>query len=481
MTSGSGRTLSDVSLRTDSVVSEPPGYVPRIVTEDQVGLYADGSGFFGNDFLADIKTAVAVSKSYSKASRHVEANLSRLIPHEPVEQLSGTRPSQSHRSRRAVPESWSSGYNVDMRSDSTSQAQPSGDSMVPLVSARARATGMDVPIRRATHQEMNFSPTQSLYPVSGHRQQVQPEMRTSASLQAGGSQFTRTLYQDQFTENSTTVPSGRTQVQSTVPLLNPVGNTARPTVLSWVQLQQPGSDPIQKPSYGSSRLSTDQQMHPITSTNGYTSLPNNLYTDARQIETFSQPFSKKPVGSRSTVQTAAYRPMPTETRSTIPETSRSQFWPPIIAGPAIVGDSEPSDRLRERQNKPITTHRPNQVQAKNAEYSRALQVSQFGQVMQTQSISLHSGRQASQQPSFDPRGQRSCETCRRNGSHAPGFICYHVSLSELTIIRPSTDIQTLVVLLSFLRWRSVGARDFHRPRGRISTSLIQQGSGTVQE
>lgn len=436
MTSSSGKTLTDVSLRTESAVSEPPGYGPTIVAEDQVDIYANGLGLLENDFSdqTEIRNTVAVSKSYSDPSRHVEARLSRLIPHEPVQQLSGTRSNPSHSFSRAVPESWSSGYNPNMRSDSTSQAQPSRDLMVPLVAFRAQGTGMNVPIRRATHQEMNFSSTQSLYPVAEHRQQVQPQMRISDSLQADGSQFTRNLYQDQSTENSTTAPRGRTQVQPTVPVLNPVGNTARPTVLSWVQQQQPGTDPIQRPSYCSSRLSMDQQMQSTMSEDGNMCFPNSLYINARQTETFSQPFLKKPVGSRSTSQTAAYRPMPTETHSAIPEMSRSQFWPPSIPRPTIVGDSEPSDRLRERQNKPITTYRPNQVQAQHAAYPRALQASQSGQIMQTQSMSLHSARQTSQQTSFDPRGQRSCETCRSNGSHALGFICFHVSLYRFAII-----------------------------------------------
>jgi len=436
VTSGSGRTLSDVSLRTVSVVSEPPGYVPRIVARDHVELYANGSDFSENDFSGqgDLRNTVAASKSYSDASRHFEAQLIRLIPREPVQQLSGTRPTPSHSSRRAVPEGWSSGYVLDMRSGSTSQAQPSHDSMVSLVSTRAKMTGTNMPIGRAARQEMHPHPTQSLHTVSEQRQQVQPQMRTSASLQYGGNQPNQDVYQDQFTEKSSNAQRGRTQVQSTVPVLNPVVNAARPTVLSWVQQEQPRSHPVQRHSYGTSHLPTGQQKLSDMSKDSYIPFLNNSPPGTRQTGMVSQSFANHPVGSPSTVQTAAYRPMPAEAHSDIPETSRSQFWTPNIPRPPVFGDSEPSDRLRERQNKPITPPRPTQVQPQQAGYARSIQVPQSGPVMQMQSSLQRPTRQTLQQPSSDPRRQRFCEICRSNGSQPSGFVCYHVSISPLAIV-----------------------------------------------
>ena len=434
MTSDSGRTFSDVSLRTESAASEPLGYIPKIVAANRVEWYPNHSDFDENDiYQAEIKNAVAAPRWYSDTSKNSELHLSRRRPREPSQQLPVASPNSHQNSRRVVPESQSNSYGLNMGSFSTSQAQPSRGSMVPFVSPGTQNTGREAPIRRATHQKMHIPSPQSLQPALEQRQQDQFQRRTSASFQSGGSQPTRDVYEGHFTEKFSTPPRNRTQMQSTVPVFNPVVSTTRPTVLSRVQQQQPGTDPIKRPSHGASRLSTDQQKRSTMSRDDYMSFPNDRSSDIRPMA-FSPPFPNLPVGSPSMDQVDVYGPIPPETFYTIPGTSRPQFSTPVSPRSMIIGDSEPSDRLRERQNKPITPLRPTQVQAQQAGYPRSIQVPQSGPVMQMQSSVLHPTRQTLQQPSFDPRWQRFCEICRSNGSQASGFVCYHVSVSPLAIV-----------------------------------------------
>ncbi|PVH78681.1 hypothetical protein DL98DRAFT_572945 [Cadophora sp. DSE1049] len=442
LTSGSGSKPSEVSFRTGSAIPQPQGFHPTIISADEIGRLPNGTNSF-EEYLSDQVEATfgtAAPKSYSGAAGNFELPSSRPKDREPTQYPPSTIFGVQTMSRQAFPERLPIGYGVNMGSPMAIQAHQSSAVMgYPQVSNQISMAAPNTPVSVAVYQETPSQATQTLHCTSQgpyHRVQV-AERRDSGLPQSGSSQPAGNMYQGYSFERSPNPQRSRTQIQSTVPILNPVVKYPDPTVISWVQQQEPRIDHNQKQSYGSPHRISNQQQEPTTSKGSPMPFSNDRLPNASQMQAVPQPFPNHPVATQSmSFQTSSSRPKPATTSFTVPRMSDSHFSTSLSSRPMINGDSELSDRLRARQNMPITPPRQTGLQGQQHGYPQVFQTPRSDPMTYTQPSPQWSSRQNLQQPPSDPRRQKSCEICRRNGSQALGYTCYHLlSNTQALVIR----------------------------------------------
>lgn len=428
VTSASGSTLSDVSFRTDGSISEPRGFGTRIVSEDLIEWPADKTDSF-QDYLSnqvDMRTGTAASKPYKDAARNFELTSSRPKPHELTQQSRMANSSFQPKLGQAVPESWHNGCIPSMEYPVATKARATSNLLgYPEVPAQARTAAPNVPMSHASYQARQPQLSQ-LYRASDDRQHVQVDkMRNSVLPQSSGSRPTKNMQQSLSSESFASSQQGRAKPHYTEPVSGLVGDTVYPTVLGFVQQEQPGMDSNQRPTDRLPHRSSIRPQQFSTSKGNSVPFPNDRLALSNQMQTFPESVTTRVTGTQSMLQTAAFGPMPAAKSSIVSRTSGANLSFSASSRPLINGDSETRDRLRERQNMPIRPSQHTGAQGQQPGYPPVAQTPRPVPATYAQPSPLWQGGQVSQRPSSDPSWQKSCEMCRRNWNPALGYMCYH--------------------------------------------------------
>ncbi|KAK0104909.1 hypothetical protein ONS95_005173 [Cadophora gregata] len=362
----------------------------------------------------EMRAGTVETKSYSDVPKSFARLPSRPKPREIIQEPALSNTSFQPNANQTFPGSLSNGYALDMGSHVPNETRRPNSSMdYPQVPNPRPFAAPAWPMSRGTDQERQSQSTQALNnPSEEHQQLLAGHMRGSALPQFNGLQPTGTMYPQR----------GRTQHQ--VQVSDPVVDATYPAVLGWAQQQDPGVDSAQKRAQMSSHPSSSQQQQFTTSKGGYLSFSNVRLPNTIQMQTVPQPVAHHRAAAQSVLPTTEYRSIPAATSPMVSRIPSSQISTPISSRPAINGYLETSDRLRARQNMPVTPPRQMQMQGPQRSYQPVQHSLQSTTVLYSQPSHTWTGRQKAQQPTADHRRLKSCEMCRRSGQ-APGSICYH--------------------------------------------------------